>query len=485
MSKLLIQKTKDSLKGLKPDPLKRSQKYGLNTVLSVIFVLGIVIFLGILSYRHSKEFDLTTDKRFSLSPQTINILESIEGEVSVIAFFASDDPVKDAMADLLDRYKSAAHGRFQYRFVDPILRPGDAKEYNVEVYNTVVFIYGDRTERIALTEQDIYASGEQEFTNALLKVTSTEPKHIYFLTKHGEYSINDDFSTVKSSLESENYEIYELNLLNTPAVPDDAAILVVAGPRTNLFDVEIESIDEYLNRGGGLLVMIDPGVTATRLETFLGSMGVELGDDLILDPQSRIFGGDYTIPMVDGYYPHAITESFTIPSFFPYARSVTVDAEAAADSGWSSHYLALTSEYSWAEKDLKTKPFKYNEGRDTAGPVPVAVVGTKFLVVDTEETADEDTEPTPEARVVIFGNAGFAANSFFYVQGNRELFLNTINWLADEEELIAIGPKDRTMDLLTMNRVQGNLFFIISVLLLPTMVLVVGVLVTLRRRWKE
>lgn len=484
MNKILI-KIKDYLKELKPKPLTRSWKYGINAVVSVILVLGIILFLDIFSYRHSKEYDLTSDKRFSLSPQTISILESIEGDIKAVAFFSTEDPLKEYVSDLLDRYKYESDGTFQYRFVDPALRPSDAKEYNVEVYNTIVLIYGDRTERVTLSEDEIFESGEQKLTNAILRVMATEQKHIYFLTQHGEHGIDDDYNTVKSSLEGQNYKIFELNLVTTPEVPEDAAVLIMAGPVANLFDVEIKSIRDYLSGGGSVLVMLDPDAKSPRLESFLEEIGIVMGRDIIIDTRSRLYGGDYTIPMVNIYYPHTITEDFKLPSFFPYARSVEIDEGASDSTGWDLKYLAKTSEYSWAETDLSGGAVKFDEGRDKVGPVPVAAVGVKDVSGEDVEETDEENVVGGEARIVVFGNSEFANNTFFYVEGNRELFLNSVNWLAEELELIAIGPKDKKTDILTMSRGQAIWFFMVSVIIMPLLMVCSGVIVTLRRRWRD
>ncbi len=484
MNKKLI-KIKDYLKELKPKPLSRSWKYGINAVLSVVLVLGIILFLDVLSYKHNKEYDLTSDKRFSLSPQTKKILESTEGEIKAVAFFSTEDPLKEHVSDLLDRYKYESDGTFQYRFVDPALRPSDAKEYNVEVYNTVVLVYGDRTERVTLTEDEIFKSGEQRLTNAILKVIASEQKHLYFLTQHGEHDIDDDYNTVKSSLESQNYKVFKLNLLNTPGVPKDAAVLIMAGPLTNLFDVEIKSIKDYLDSGGSVLIMLDPDAKSPRFESFLEEIGIAMGKDIIIDTRSRLYGGDYTIPMVSIYYPHAITEDFKLPSFFPYARSVEIDKDASDSAGWDLKYLAKTSEYSWAETDLGGGAVKFDEGRDKPGPVPVVAVGVKNISGGDVEETDQEGVVGMEAKIVVFGNSEFANNTFFYVEGNRELFLNSVNWLAEEVELIAIGPKDKRMDVLTMSRGQAFWFFMISIIIMPLLAACSGVIITLRRRWKD
>ncbi len=291
---------KDFFKRIEFEPLTRGQKYGMSTVVAVVLVVAIVIFLEVLSYKHSKQFDLTEDKRYTVSMESTNLMGSLTQELKAVAFFSRDD-IKTKVSDLLEQYKYASDGKFEYRFVDLYLSPGDAKTYKVTEDNTIVFIYGDRQERVVLTESDIIGSGEQKLTNAMLKVTSTEPKTVYFLIRHGERDIDLDteegFSRIKTRLESQNYVIKTLDLFTLPAVPEDAAALIIAAPQKDLFDDEIGAVTDYLNKGGSLLVMLDPGIETPKLTGILKRIGIETPANVIIDRDSKVLGGDYLLPV--------------------------------------------------------------------------------------------------------------------------------------------------------------------------------------------
>lgn len=250
--KKLWSSIQDFFKRIEFEPLTRGQKYGASTAVAVVLVLAIVIFLEVISYNHSKQFDLTKDKRYTVSMESTNLMKSLTGELKAIAFFSKDD-VKTKIGDLLEQYKYASGGKFEYRFVDLYLSPGEANTYTVTEDNTIVFIYGDRQERVVLSDNDLIGSGEQKLTNAILKVTSTEPKKVYFLTRHGERDISleteEGFSRIRTRLESQNYMVKPLDLVSSPTVPDDSAALIIAAPQKDLFDDEITALADYLNGG--------------------------------------------------------------------------------------------------------------------------------------------------------------------------------------------------------------------------------------------
>jgi ABC-type uncharacterized transport system involved in gliding motility auxiliary subunit len=480
----------DFFKRIEFEPLTRGQKYGVSTVVAVVLVLAIVVFLEVLSYNHNKQFDLTKDKRYTVSMESTNLMKSLTGELKAVAFFSKDE-VKAKVGDLLEQYKYASGGKFEYRFVDLYLSPGEAKTYTVTEDNTIVLVYGDRQERVVLTEADIMGSGEQKLTNAMLKVTSTEPKTVYFLTRHGERDIaletEEGFSRIKTRLESQNYIIKPLDLIASPAVPDDAATIIIAAPQKDLFDAEITALTDYLNKGGSLLVMLDPGTEVSKLVAMLKRIGIAMPGDVVIDRDSKVLGGDYLLPVASSYLKHPITKDLTVLSFYPYARSVVIDEAAAKDAGWSLGYLVNTGTNSWAEMDLsalRAGKAEFNKGVDIAGPVAVAVEGTKEIAA-----GSETTEQPKEARIVVFGSSSFVANSYYLMAesnaANVDIFLNSANWLAGNENLISIHTKERTATPLFLTGYQGLLIFLVCVVLVPLAVLGVGIFIYFRRKFVE
>jgi ABC-type uncharacterized transport system involved in gliding motility auxiliary subunit len=270
-------------------------------------------------------------------------------------------------------------------------------------------------------------------------------------------------------------------------VPADAAAIIIAAPQKDLFDAEISALVDYLTKGGSLLVMLDPGAQAPKLTAMLKQIGIGMPSNVVIDRDSKVLGGDYLLPVASTYLKHPITKDITVLSFYPYSRSVVADETAAKDAGWTLGSLVNTGSNSWAESDLgalRQGKAEFNKGVDTAGPVAVAVEGSKVVGSDEEKTA----EPK-EARIVVFGGSSFVANNYYLMAesnaANVDIFLNSVNWLAGNENLITIHTKERTSTPLFLTGYQGLLIFLVCVIIVPLAVLGVGIFVYFRRRLLE
>src|SRR5262249_11300305 len=261
------------------------------------------------------------------------------------------------------------------------------------------------------------------------------------------------YSVTKQALEEQNYTVQELVLARQPQVPDDAAVVIVAGARGDLLESEMEGLGACLGRGGDLFVMVDPEA-GPGLVTFVKRYGIEVGNDVVIEtnPLGRLVGGDYLMPVVMTYERHAITKELgNMMTMFPVVRSVQVAKELP--QGITAQGLAMTSTESWAETDLKALhegQTAFDPDSDRRGPISIAAVatisanrtGTSASTSEASEQPEKEKSATPHAaRLVVFGDSEFANNNLFPVQGNGNLFLNTVSWLAEEEDLIAIRPR--------------------------------------------
>ncbi len=471
---------------------KRSARHGVNALILILLVLGILVFVEAISARHSARFDLTVSKRFTLSEQTSKILKNLEKPVRITAFYQEASPQAEEARGLLDQYAYASR-KFSFKFVDPDRFPGEARRYKISAYGTLVL--GSETR-----EEKITQATEQELTNALLRVTRKGEKVVYLTTGHDEKSTEnygkDGYSGVKKAIEDQNYVVRDLLLMRAEEVPADASVLIIAGPKKAFFHEEISTLKRFIDQGGHLLILIDPE-TDTGLREFLKSCGIEVGRDVIVDKLSRLFGADYLTPIVSQYAGyHPITENFKAASFFPLARSVSAAKDLPRHV--QNTELAKTGPSSWSETDLvmlKKGNASFDNKKDTMGPIPVAVVSTiqhetkeadngytKKAVEDAaEEPVDKQDVPRP-ARIVVFGDSDFACNSYLNLSGNRDLFMNTLSWLAEEEDLIAIRPKKRESQPVVLSYIQGRVIFWTSVVLLPATVMIFGIVVLRLRR---
>ncbi len=476
-----------SLKGIKDYFKERSTRYGANAVILVLLILGILVFVEAISARHSIQFDLTASKRFTLSGQTIKILKNLEEPVRVTAFYQEGSPGAQKAKDLLDQYGYASR-KFSSEFVDPDRFPGKARRYKITTYGTLVVETQSREEKIT-------QANEQALSNALLRVIREGQKVVYFMRGHDEKLTDDHdkegYSAVKEAIEDQNYLIRDLLLMRADEVPADASVLIIAGPKKALFPEEISTLRRFVGQGGHLLILIDPE-TETGLAPFLRSYGIEVGENIIVDKLSRIFGADHLTPIVSQYAGyHPVTQDFEVASFFPVARSVSVAEDVPPHV--KNTELAKTGQSSWAETDLamlKKGKASFDKETDTMGPVPVAVVSTINGETDEQEASgaeesgrdkaqesDDKKAGLRPARIVVFGDSDFAGNAYLDLSGNRDLFMNALSWLAEEEDLIAIRPKEKESQPVVLSHSQGRVVFWTCVVLLPGMVLVSGMIV--------
>ncbi|MBI4549832.1 MAG: GldG family protein [Candidatus Omnitrophica bacterium] len=414
--------------------------------------------------RQNARFDLTRNRVYTLSPKTVEVLKGLGPEpVTVKAFFRGDQPGREELSDFLKMYAFQS-GSFRYRFIDPDRNPGEAKKAGVDEYGTVVVERGDRKERFKEVT-------EEALTNALLKLAEARTRKVVFVQGHGEKSPEDaqekGYSHLAERLEAENYAVRSV-LLSRDSVPSDADLVVIAGPAADYLSDEITMLQQYLDGGGRVLALLDPSENRlTLLENWLDSYGLVLGRSVVIDKLSRLFGADHLIPVVAQYGQHPITEKFNVASFLPVARTVTRSKDAPADLEVSE--IAYTSPGSWAEQDWKQiqgGEVSQDEG-DAAGPLSLACAVSKA---------------NASLRLVVFGDSDFADNAHLYLSGNKDLVLNSVAWLAGEEKLVTIRPKERASTPLVLTGAQQRLIFVVPVFGFPVLALVSGLAVLLYRR---
>ncbi len=469
----------------------RQARYGANVSFSILGVVGIVVIINIVvAQRFDNASDWTADKLHTLSDQTKTILQKLDREVTAFVFSGlSVDDVRaqqryERVKEMLEKYQRETD-KLQVKLVDPIADPLKAQEYDIKYVSdaTVVFESGNRREQVTTIDS------EQKFTSAIMKVVSDKLKKIYFLTGHNEHSIEEfnrvGYSEAKAALEKQNYLIGTLALTTQPQVPADCAALVIPGPKTPLAPHEVKAISKYLNRHGKMLLMLDPSLPTNdphqALIELMDSWGVTVGNDLVVD-QNVVHP---EVPSVSKFEVHQISQ-YRIPTVhFQLVRSVTPKTEVGNRLRVNS--LAKTTDgigKSWGETNGNFAELGYTEGEDTPPPVSLAVAVERL---DNNTTADNQVQPdTPKetkTRIVVVGDSDFAANLFFVNTGGGDLFLNMINWLTLEEDLISIRPIDPSERNLRRTTASEAYFVqITSLFLVPLIVFIIGVFVWWRRR---
>jgi len=444
----------------------RQARHGGNAVLMSLAFLAIIGLLNYLGTRHHRRWDLTEEKQFTLSEQSVQILESLTEPVVVKLFFTPGHYNRAKAEDMIKEY-AVLSDRLTYEFIDPDVQRRAALEYQVGRDGTVIFERGDRRE-VA------FGVGEQDFTSALLKVTRDVLKGVYFLTGHQERDPDNTseggYSTVKQVLLDENYEVGRLNLAVTDTVPADVAVLVLAGPVKALSPEETGHLATFVENGGSLLILVEPGMP-DPLGGLLRDYGIELADDLVVDPAHSFFG-DVSAPLVDRYDFHQITKDMAgLSTFFPTARSV-VKTDPPPDD-WMVQYLTRSSESSWAEMTYLEKRIKPDDD-EARGPLGLAAV------------IEPGVPGTGRGRLVVIGDVTFVENGILNAVrgsvGNLDLFMNSVSWLAEEEELISIRPKPPMQRQVVLTAPQARGIILSCIILVPGLVLLAGAVVWWQRR---
>lgn len=454
----------------------RAARRGADTFVAVAAFLSIVVVVQALSSRHRLRYDVTRDKRFTLAEQTLSVLDNLRRDVRAHAFFKRGTPDEARARDLFGQFRHRT-ARFDFEFVDPDQRPQRARQMDVYAFGTTVVEAGARRETIARLS-------EEALLNAIVKATRDTVRTLCFVKGHGERdpsnTARDGYSIAALALEREGFAVRSISLFDVASLPEECALAVVAGPRRDYLESEIAKIEGHLDRGGSALFLIDPQTDLPNVGGLLARYGIGMGDDAVVDPYSRVFGGDYSVPVVTEYENHPITRGFQLATFFPTARSVAITPEPA--EGLTVQHLAKTGKSAWGEKnlDLIDKGQAVKDEGDTPGPVPLAAVARRKTPAPPGAAEAEDERN--ESAVVVFGDSDFAANGSFRMSGNSDLFLNVINYLAEEQEMIAIRSKTGLGDRLFLTASQGRLIFLVSVVLLPLAVIACGVTVWTRRR---
>jgi ABC-type uncharacterized transport system involved in gliding motility auxiliary subunit len=441
---------------------RRSTKLGTNTLVITAAVIAILSLLNFLGYRHSKRFDLTAEQLYSLSDQTRQILNGLKQDVKIMKFDKQDDPV---LRDLMEEYQGLTR-RVSFERIDPEERPEVAKQYNITRLGEVIAATDGRTERLERTE-------EQDITNAILKATRDKVKTICFVEGHGEKSLTGSdaagYSAVEGALKNENYQVKSVNLVSSNQVPSDCTVLVVAGPEQSFFPQEVSMITKFLDGGGKALLLLDPD-TKPQMDELLKAWGLELGNDTVIDVSGvgQLFGTGPAVPLVTEYGGHPIARNFgQTMTFFPLARSVKQAKDASFDIDRTE--VLKTSSNSWAETELRGQQAKFDEGKDTKGPITLGIVASKKV-------------GEKQARLAVIGDSDFSANRYVGLQRNLDLFLNTVNWLAEDEDLISVRPKSPTNRRVTLTETQQKVISWFSLVVLPGLVIVSGIYVWWKRR---
>ena len=466
----------------------RNVRLGSMAAGSVALVLAILVGVNWISSRQNKRWDVTEGGQFSHSDQTRQNLRNLTKPVGVKVFYRSDSGELERFRDQFAEYAYISPN-VKVEYIDPDKEPMKAKSLDVQAYGTVVLEYEGKVERTTSTD-------EQGLANALKRLTEGKAKKVYFAEGHGERdTTNSDplgFTLFSDALKSENFEVGKIVLAQDPKVPDDATMVIIAGPKSDYLPQEIDALKPYLGKGGKLLLMIDPPepkkiVEYPNLAGLAKDWNINIGTNIVVDAQSM---QSAAFPFVATYPRHPITENFDrVMTMYRFVRSV--EPIEGGTNGRFAQKILETSPRSWAESDVKGlyetgKPVMEPDKGDKQGPVSIGaavnVAATDVPAPATPPDPAAPAPPKPETRVVVVGDSDFLANQTIGFEGNRDIGLNIANWLAQQENLIAIRPKAPSDRRITMTPERGQAIFWLTLFVVPGLLFLTAFRVWWKRR---
>ena len=492
---------------------QRGARYGVNLGLLIVLVAGIVVGINYLANRHNKRWDLTASKQYTLSDQAVSVLSNLDRDLKVIIFNRKDQA--QAALDLLTEFTYHSD-RLSVEVIDQEAEPAKATPYQTATevnipFGTILIDSGKRVERVSV-------AAEQDLVNAIIRVIKEGKKKIYFIEGHGEKAVDSTatgLSIAKTKLEESNYEVVKFHPLESMkegqiAIPEDAAAIAIVGPQRDYLPAETEAIRSYLERGGKALFLVDPENQGVKpnLVTLLRQLNVDVGDNVVIDASGvgQLFGFGPEVPLVASYSTHTITQKFAnAPTVYPFVRSV--EAADSTAEGITVTTLVSSSPNSWAEDDfdeLAQGQVRPDED-ERSGPLDLAVA----LTIEVKEPAgnpegageaasspsgeeepsesaaagEDEPERPRQGRAVVVGDSDFISDNLMGAPvANLDLFLNMVNWIAEDEDLISIRPREPEDRRIFMNEQQQKNVAYLSLLIIPGLVLVAGISVWWGRR---
>jgi ABC-type uncharacterized transport system involved in gliding motility auxiliary subunit len=346
--------------------------------------------------------------------------------------------------------------------MDPDLNPDQARRYGVDQLGAAygVVMFGGSHGRRMVYGPQIATEAEHEFTSAILEVTGTKQKKVYFLTGHGEGSISADFSSARDGLRDNLFQVEPLDLFATPRVPDDAAVVIIAGPQRSPVDRELEILAEYLERNGRMLVMLNPN-PPEAFRRLLSPWWVTFRDGVLVDPASNV------VPHVDNLLVPRTRNAFQLSETFFLGATAVIPADGIPE-GVELTPLAWTSPEAWMESTFVSgEQPSFDRAADERGPFAIGAL--------VDSVPPSETSPIPEGtRLVVLGDSDLAANANFGNGDNGDLFVSAVNWLAAGREIISVDRKVLTTRRLLLRPEEARFLNFTSIGLLPLILLLVA-----------
>ena len=438
-------------------------------IATTLLILALIGTLAWLSTRYEHQADWTASGRNTLTEDSRKLLAELDGPVRITAFVRDNNPLRDSILDLVARYQRAKPD-IELEFINPDTAPDLVRELGIGFDGELLLRYQERSEKV----QQL---GEQQLSNALLRLAGQGERWILFLAGHGERdplgTANHDLGQFGRELRRQGLQVQTLNLAQHPEIPANTGLLVIASPQVAYLPGEVRLIRDHVQHGGNLLWLAEPG-DSMGLAPIAEDLGLEFLPGRIVDATTTLFGiQNPDFVLVPEYLPHPVTRELRSLTLFPGA----VALEARTEAPWSVEPLLTTLERTWTELGPLEGDIRYDADSDERpGPLDIAMAFTRE-----ERGAAPDGEPRQQ-RLVVVGDGDFLSNQYLGNGANLDLGLNLVRWLGHDDAFIAIRPRSSPDTRLELGLTTQAVIAFGFLFVLPGLLLLSGLGIWLRRR---
>lgn len=439
----------------------------------IIFLLLFTCSIGMLAWltnHYTYQIDLTANKRHSLSSSSIQLLNALDKDITVHAY-TTEEVTQKAIKEIIDRYRQVKSD-FNLRLLNPDIDITEAQQDGIVMNKPFAFViyYNNRMEHIN-------SLSEQAISNALLRLNRRDNQQVVFLSGHGERNINGDdnraYATLNRQLTEMGFNLQVVNLLEKP-LPDNTKLLVIAAPENNYLAGEIKPLEKFINNGGNLLWLADPG-ELQGLDKLAASLGLQLQNGVIVDNNTDLrqtlnIQHPAIIPVTE-YFPHIITNTIRYNTLFPLARGISPLTNENTVNNWQAEALFSSYGKSWSETGGLTEEVEFNSSAgDIAGPVTIAVALHRAI----QNTGESTVVQNQTQRIVVIGDSDFLSDTYLGAGANLNLGLNIFNWLIGDDDFVSVEVKPSADTKLELNDSQLIIIGFGFFLVIPLLLLITG-----------
>ncbi|PCI68443.1 MAG: ABC transporter [Piscirickettsiaceae bacterium] len=435
---------------------------------NIFFTLLFFVVMGLLAWlstQYSAQSDWTANSRNSLSSPSIKLLNTLHEPVSITAYVTETQVIRQRISELVKKYQRHK-ADLSLAFINPDLRPDITREEGITTDGELIIRYGSRRE--SLKQLD-----EQSLTNALQRLTASQQRWVVFLSGHGERAItgkaNFDLSLFNDELSRKGINSQTINLIDTPAMPENTSLLVIADPKSALLPGEIELIKQYVESGKPLLWLAEPNSSNTS-NVITELFGISLLPGIVVDATTQMFGiDDPTYALVTEYPSHPVTQHLQAMSLFPGAVGLE-----ASNSQFAATPLLATLERSWTETNSISGEIQFDaDSEEKQGPIVIGYGLTREVI---------ESDNNIKQRIAITGDADFLSNAFLGNGANLDVGLHLIQWLNHDDNLIDIPAKTAPDNSLAITQSWTLIFGLGFLIVLPIVFIATGVIIWLKRK---